>query len=127
MVIIDTSVIIDHLRSAGNSQTTVLIKLAETYPKEALAISIITVQELYEGKSTLSKQKEQQLLATISPLKVIPLTFEVAKRAGELARDLTKDIGLADATIAASCLIHNCSLSTLDKKDFGKIKGLTLV
>ena len=42
----------------------------------------------------------------------------VARRAGELARDAQKTVELADATIAATAIIHTSDLFTLDRKDF---------
>lgn len=51
MVILDTNIVIDHLRQPKGRKST-LTKLAQETPKEILAISTITVQELYEGQST---------------------------------------------------------------------------
>lgn len=126
MVIVDTDVIIDHLRlqSDRNSQ---LIKIAKSNPKETLAISIISVQELYEGRSTQDSDKEQYLLATISPLKILPYTYEIAQLGGELARDLDRPIEIADAAIAATAILNGCTLFTINKKDFANIKNLQLV
>ena len=66
MVILDTNIIIEHLRLKSNKNSTFVI-FADTHPKESLALSVISIQELYEGKSTKGKQEEQFLLATISP------------------------------------------------------------
>ena len=101
MVIVDTCIIIDHLRQSGE-KLTLLMRLAQEKTKETFAISTITVQELYEGQSTKNKTKEQLMLATIAPLKIVPYTFEIAKLAGQIARDLKKPIELADAAIAAT-------------------------
>lgn len=88
---------------------------------------MITIQELYEGRSTKDEQKEQLLLATISPLKILPYTYEVAQLAGEIARDLSKPIELADAAIAATAIVNGAQLFTLNKKDFSKIKDIDLL
>jgi predicted nucleic acid-binding protein len=103
------------------------MKLVQDKPKETLAISMLSVQELYEGKSTRVSQKEQYLLATISPLKILPYTYEVAKLAGQIARELERPIELADASIAATAIHNGGSLSTINIKDFINIKGLKLV
>lgn len=126
MVILDTSVIIDHLRRP-KSGSSVLLKVANKKPKEVLAISVVSVQELYEGKSTADEGKEQHLLATISPLRILPYSYEVAELAGKLARDLGRPIELADAAIAATAISHGASLLTLDLKDFQGIGGLDLL
>jgi len=126
MVIIDTSIIIEHLRLPKNKKST-LIKLVEQKPKEVIAISIITIQELYEGQSTKNKNKEQSLLATIAPLKILPYTFEIAQFAGKIARDIKKPIEMADAAIAATTILNNGELVTLNKKDFLGIKDLKIL
>lgn len=124
MVILDTNIIIDHLRLQQANQDSQLMRIAKQKPKEILALSLISVQELYEGRSTKDSQKEQYLLATISPLKILPYTYEVAQLAGELARDLNRPIELADAAIAATTILNSSSLLTLNKKDFTTIKDL---
>lgn len=125
MVILDTNIIIDHLRQSPDKKSH-LIKLAEKKPKQALAISIISLQELYEGQSTKKEEKEQLMLATITPLKILPYTYKIAKLAGQIARDLKTPIELADAAIAATAIVNNSPLFTLNKKDFKNIRNLQL-
>ncbi|MBP8591512.1 PIN domain-containing protein [Candidatus Shapirobacteria bacterium] len=125
MVILDTSIIIDHLRQTrGESR---LMRLVKKMPKESLAISMVSIQELYEGKSTKNKNKEQLLLATIAPLKILPYSYEIAKLAGEIARDLKRPIEMADAVIAATAIINRASLFTIDEKDFQGIEPLEII
>lgn len=127
MVIIDTNIIIDHLRLQSRDAESKLMVLAKTRPKEVLAISMLTVQELYEGRSTSDAQKEQYLLATISPLRILPYNYDVAKLAGEIARDIERSIELADAAIAATAILNGCELATLNVKDFSDIDKLRLL
>lgn len=126
MVILDTNIIIDHLRQPPK-KTSLLVKIVEKKSKENLAISMISIQELYEGRSTKSKTKEQYLLATIAPLKILPYNYEVAQLAGEIARDLRRPIELADAAIAATAILNGAQLFTLNKRDFRGIKNLELM
>ncbi len=125
MVVLDTNIIIDHLRQPKKKETQ-LTKIAKQKPKEGLAISMISVQELYEGRSTRDKEKEQYLLATIVPLQILLYTYEVAQLAGKIARDLNRSIELADAAIAATAIVNGAQLFTLNKKDFRGIEGLEL-
>ncbi|MFH1280851.1 MAG: PIN domain-containing protein, partial [Candidatus Beckwithbacteria bacterium] len=99
MVVLDTNIIIDHLRQS--KKETFLLKIAKQYPKQILALSVISIQELYEGQSTKKNQLEQLLLATVSPLTILAYTFEVSILAGQIARDLTQPIEFADSAIAA--------------------------
>ena len=86
----------------------------------------ISLQELYEGKSTLQKEKEDYLLATITPLKILSYSYEIAQLAGEIACDREKPIEFADAAIAATAIVFGVQLFTLDRKDFKGIRDLEL-
>lgn len=126
MVVLDTNIIIDHLRQSPGKQT-YLKKMVKKYKEHNLVVSVITIQEIYEGKSTREIEKEEKFLSTISHLKILPYTFEVAQLAGQIARDLDKTIDLADAAIAATAIINGYSLFTNNKKDFADIKNLQLI
>lgn len=125
MVILDTSILIDHLRLKGKSSA--LVRLAEKYSKNQFAISVISIQELYEGKSTRNHEAEKNLLGMISPLKILPYTYEIAKLAGEITRDQTSPADLADAAIAATAITYGAQLATLDKNDFANIPNLEII
>src|SRR3989344_1881908 len=68
----------------------------------------------------LSASKEQALW--ISIFSVIGLSYEIAKRAGELRRDYGRPF--ADMIIAASVLEFDLSLVTRNAKHFDKLKDL---
>ena len=126
MVVLDTNILIDHLRSTAERQTA-LHKILETHSKASLALSVISVQELYEGKSTKSIEREKDLLLLITPLRILPYTYETAQLAGSIARDLARPIELADAAIAATTILATSELFTLNQKDFINIPDLQLV
>ena len=125
MVVIDTSVIVDHLRQLG--KITFFRKLEKELHNEALTISIITIQELYAGRSTRDHDRERMLLATISPLEILPYTYETAELAGKLIRDAKNSLQFVDAAIAATAVVNGAALATLNKKDFEDILDLELV
>lgn len=124
MVVLDTSVIIAHLRQ--KTKNSLLRKLAVKY-KNQMAISVITLQELYEGQSTRDKIKENYMLSILTPLKILPYTEEVAKLAGVLARDNQTSADLADLAIAATAMVYKTPLATLNAKHFSFLKDLDLV
>lgn len=126
MILLDTNIIIDHLRQFKEKET-ILMGVSKKHSKEDLALSVISVQELYEGISTKEEDKEEYLLATITPLKILPYTYETAQLAGEIARDLKSPIEFADAAIAASAILCGGSLLTLNKKHFSGISELELM
>jgi len=126
VVIVDTSIVIDHLRQIDQNKDTILIELSKGFSKVEIGISVLSVQELYAGASTKDQNKENYLKMTITPMKVIPYTYEVAVLAGKIIRDTKTTVTFADAGIAASCIYYNAKLVTLNKKDFINIDSLVL-
>ncbi|MCI0692626.1 type II toxin-antitoxin system VapC family toxin [candidate division KSB1 bacterium] len=73
-------------------------------------------------------------LSDIAPLqvdfKILPLTEEIARRTALLDADLIRQnqvIGIKDTFIAATCLIHNLPLLTVNMRHFDRIAGLELI
>lgn len=126
MVVLDTTIIIDHLRQVKKGES-LLVQLSKKMRKEELAIALVTVQELYQGISTREREKEEMLLATITPLTILAYTYDIAKLAGTIVRDGAKPIQCADAAIAATTIVNGGQLVTLNKKDFQGIKDLELL
>lgn len=123
MVILDTNIIIDHLRRTDES---FLDKISKHLTKNDLAILVLSIQELYSGKSTHNNKSEEFLLATIASLRILPYTYEIAKLAGEIERETDREIEAVDAAIAATAITHEAELFTLNRKDFLGIKNLQL-
>ncbi len=123
MVILDTNIIIDHLRTIGKKES-YFVKLSKILPKDDLAISLVTVQELFQGRNTRNIEQEKNLIAVIAPLKILLYTYQTAKLAGQINRDVKNTIDFADAAIAATTLVNGAKLFTLNKKDFQNVDGL---
>lgn len=122
MVILDTSILIDHLRNP--KKPTTLDNISEITSQRMLAISVITIQELFEGKSTKEVSEDSKVEKLINSFEIFPYTSEVAKAAGIIARDSKTKIDLADAAIAATAILNKATLATLNKKDFLGIKDI---
>lgn len=126
MVILDTNIIIDHLRQIEAKQTAYQ-QLLKKYTKKSLGISTITIQELFVGQSTRSKKFQKEILATISGIKIFAHSKPIAHRAGELMRDSNNNLKFADSAIAGTALHYNAKLATLNTKDFTGIPHLQLL
>lgn len=107
--------------------TSVLIELLRRVPvavawfggqTDRLAISVITVLELYAGAR--SQPEERDIAALCQRLVCLPVGREVAERAGALMRHFhkTHGIDLPDAIIAATAEHHGLKLATLNVKHF---------
>lgn len=126
MVILDTSVLIDYLRRPTKVDSP-LEEFIRLYQKDQLAISQLTIQELYSGKSSREVVKEQFFLKLVDFLEILPYSYEIAKLAGEITRDLKRPIGFPDAAIAATTIFYGGKLLTLNKKDFASINRLDII
>lgn len=121
-ILIDTSIIIDHLRLKDKTQT-ILYKLFQE--KHDLFASILTHTESYAGKSIWEKESVRNHLKNIlSGIKILPLEENVSEKAGGIRAKYNTDI--IDAIIASTALHHNMTLATLNVKDFQKIPGLKM-
>ena len=94
-------------------------KKFESYNFGEIAISSITVSELYYGAYKSSKQ-EQNLLSLnnfLSPFNIIEFDIECALAYGKVRAEL-------DMLIASCSLAKNFTLITNNLKEFKRIKGL---
>ncbi|MBI2196836.1 type II toxin-antitoxin system VapC family toxin [Candidatus Daviesbacteria bacterium] len=121
-ILIDTSIIIDHLRLKNKKQT-ILYRLFQN--KHSLFASILTHTESYAGKSVWEKESVRNHLKNIlAGIRILPLEENVSEKAGEIR--VRYNLGIVDAIIAATSMLHGLNLATLNIKDFKKIKGLKL-
>ena len=84
--------------------------------------------ELYMGATT--KEKENEVRSITEDLQVLPFTDAVAFKAAQLYHQLKKQnklIEFRDIFIAATCLVNDIPLATLNKKHFKRIESLVLL
>jgi predicted nucleic acid-binding protein len=111
-MLLDTTILIDYLR--GREEARSLLE-AQT---EKHSISVVTILELYAGlRGRRDEQLTEQLLSQMNPL---PVTPDIAKRAGVFVRVYQAGHGVAgiDALIAATAEHHGLRLATLNVKHF---------
>ena len=126
MVILDSDIIIDHLRQPKNTLS-IYSRLVKSYAPNQIFISTISIQELFQGNSSLNATKLKDIVSFLNQHPHLPYTKPIAKLAGEINRDLTIPIGFADAAIAATAIVNDCHLLTLNTKHFAKIPHLKLL
>ena len=121
-VLVDTSVLVDFLRSKNKTETW-FIRMAVR--RNLFYISIITHAELLSGKSVWQKREaRRELDDLLSDLQLIELGQNISEHAGSLRAAL--GIGLLDAIIAATAINHGLPLATFNAKHFQGIKELEL-
>lgn len=121
-VLLDTSVLINFLH--GKPEALALFRDL-TSRRVALAISCITVAELYAG---IRLGEEVETARLIDSLDCLPLTGEIAKKAGLIRaeqRRLGRTFALDDLMIGATAIAYGFPLITDNRKDF-EIPGIEL-
>ncbi len=121
-LLIDTSILIDHLRKTQKDKT-VFFQLASRYD---YLISAITEFEFSIGSTPQNRQFTETLLAR---LPVLPFDSAGVQRASKIYRDLKSKnqlISLPDIFIAATAIIHDLQLLTLNGKHFERVEDLKL-
>ncbi|KAA8486841.1 tRNA(fMet)-specific endonuclease VapC [Arcticibacter tournemirensis] len=123
-MVADTGIFIEHLRAKDKLSTT-LYKISEN---TSIFISAVTVYELYMGATT--KEKEQDVSVITENFIVLPFTDAVAQKAAEIYHKLrlsNQMIEFRDIFIAATCIVNELPLVTLNKKHFKRIEGLKIL
>lgn len=120
-MVIDTGIFIEFLRAKDKTKTA-LYKL----PDEAnIFISAVTYYELLIGATTQEKHNDIKLLT--EDLSILPFNADVASKAAEIYHLLKRSnnlIEFRDIFIAATCLVNDVEILTLNKKHFERIEGL---
>lgn len=131
MVVVDTNILTDHLRAdnstlykQGNSHLQNFFKFYNTKNNQ-IAISQVTIQGLYAGRSMNDEKIELKVLNLLQCFTILPYKYEISVLAGKIMQSNT--ITFTDSVIASTCLFYNASLITLNSKHFKDIDGLVLL
>lgn len=123
-MVIDTSIFIEHLRAKDKLATT-LYKIADN---SEIFISFISLYELYMGATTRDKEKDVKIIT--EDLSILPFTDSVAVKAAQIYHQLKLNnqiIEFRDIFIAATCIVNELPIATLNKKHFTRIRGLKIL
>jgi len=121
LVLCDTNIIIEFYK--GNSS--ILAEL-RSIGQENIAVSIITAGELLYG--ALNKKESTRITRDLAHLHLLHLDPTVCECFIDLMSEysLSHNLSLPDGLIAATSLIEEIPLYTLNKKDFEYINGIQL-
>lgn len=121
-VLVDTNIIIDYLRRKDKTKS-LFFQIFSQKEYKAL-ISLITITELWAGKSMVKKKVLGFVNKLVQKCELIPPSVKTAKIAGKMLRQSNYQISFQDARIAALAFENKLPILTLNKKDFSKIKGI---
>jgi len=125
--LIDTDWIIHYL--VGNEK---IVKKLLSLKEEGLAISIISLAELYEGiyYSTDPIGNERALKNFLTGVTILGIEEEICKIFGKERGRLRKKgriVGDFDLLIASTCLYYHLILLTNNTKHYEGVKGLNII
>lgn len=126
--LIDTDWVIDHLKGVDR-----VIRKLEQLASEGMAMSIISLAEIYEGVYySKDPVKSLQLLEEfLAPdLKVLDVDQEICKVFGRERGKLRKQkkmISDFDLLIASTCLYYNLTLLTNNRRHYEMVEGLNML
>jgi tRNA(fMet)-specific endonuclease VapC len=124
--LLDTTWISEYLR--GNAE---VISKVQELQEEGLAVSIISVAELYEGvfRSNIPSTNESSLNDFLGAVTVLDISRDICKIYGEEKAKLLQKgvvIGALDMLIAATAFHHSLTLFTADR-DFERVTDLQTI
>jgi len=123
-LLIDTSIIIEHLRKTDKRRS-ILYGIPQ-YTE--LFISSVTIFELEAGATDAAKAKD--IKSVLYGIGILPFDESVAAEAGKLYRMIkaeNKQLEIRDLFIAATAIANKLPILTLNHKHFEVVKGLHLI
>lgn len=121
MILLDSDVLIAHLRGIGPARDWMLRARRETGP---LAVSVVSVVEVAAGMRSAERVEVRRLLAS---LRTYPISERIAWVAAEAMRAHRRShpgIGLGDYLLAGTAIAEGVELATLNVKHFPMLPGL---
>lgn len=121
MILVDSDVIIAHLRGVEAAREWLVRTRRSSGP---LRISAVAIAEVACGIRSAERREVSRLLATMKP---IPVTERIAWKAADFMRTFRRShtgIGLGDYLVAATADIEGLQLATLNVKHFPMFSDL---
>ncbi len=115
----------------------VVVRRVDDQPTAALAISVMTVDEQLSGWYTLTRRARQpneiarayanlaEAVVRLAKWRILPYTETAIVMVAEL-KALRLNVGLMDLRIAAIALENAAIVVTRNRRDFGRVPGLSI-
>ncbi|MBS3114800.1 PIN domain-containing protein [Candidatus Woesearchaeota archaeon] len=120
-IVLDTDIFIDFLRGFEKTK-----RFFEEIKNEGYLVyfSAVTEAELISGKECNKIERKAVILDLLSNFSKVPVTNEIAVKAGDFSR--ISNVETADAIIAATAFIMKANLATRNVGDYKRIKEINL-
>ena len=120
----DSSILIDYYRKTNKANAVWVSLIDKAYE---FTISAITKYELYLGATQSQITFWESILTAISVIPFDEDCVDTAVQINAVLKQKRKQIDLADLFIAATAMTNNLPITTLNKKHFERIDGLSVV
>jgi len=124
VILVDSSILIDYYRKTNKANAVWVSLIDKGYE---FAISAITKYELYSGATQSQITFWDSILMAISVMPFDEGCVDTAVQINAVLKQKRKQIDLADLFIAATAMTNNLPITTLNKKHFERIDGLSVV
>lgn len=128
-IIVDTSLLIDFTRKARIKKEEILwLKLVKFAKEEGhqLLFPTVALFEFFSGDEMENPVNEEKANNILKDLIILDVTPDMAKTAARLFRKFQLNIGLVDYLLAATTILFEGEVVTLNPKHFKSIKNLRL-
>jgi predicted nucleic acid-binding protein len=121
MILVDTNIFIEYYKNNPE-----ICKILEQIDPVQLVVNDIICAELYYGAR--NRQELASIVADMEKFTVLPINPKISRFSVSLVKEycLSHKLKLPDAQIAATALLHDAELFTLNLKDFEYIPALRL-
>jgi len=121
MILVDTNIFIEYYKNNH-----AICRIIERISPQEIVVNDVVCAELYFGAR--NKQELANIVADMEKLTVLAIFPNISRLAVDLVKQycLSHRLKLPDAQIAATAIVHNAELFTLNKKDFAYIPNLQL-
>jgi len=122
--ILDSTMLIHHARTRNKRNSFFSRSLLVYYPN----LSVISIYEIEFGALRARRASDIETLQV--SFNILALTEQIARRAAALEASLVHQnlqIGIKDTFIAATCLVYDLPLLTVNLRHFNRVEGLQLI
>jgi tRNA(fMet)-specific endonuclease VapC len=124
IALLDTTILIDYFRKTDKANSKLIALFDDGYD---FSIAAVTHYEIYSGATPAQLSFWTNLLARTKVLAFDQIVSQTSVDINNMLKRKQKQIGMADLFIAATAIANNLPLSTLNRKHFDRIDGLTLL
>ena len=119
MILVDTNIFIEYYKN-----NLAICEILERIDPQEIVVNDVVCAELYFGAR--NRRELADIVADMEKLTVLTISSKISKLAVELVKQycLSHKLKLPDAQIAATALLYNAELFTLNRKDFAYIPNL---